>query len=71
MPTSPPQVRLPTSGPTLARRKYHGMASPPEPAYSLITMALGPKIAPVGVVKHSPSRVAQKFISGRPSRSTM
>ena len=31
MPTSPPQVRLPTSLPTPSRLKNHGMASPPEP----------------------------------------
>ena len=32
MPTSPPQVLLPTSVPSPAFRKYHGSASPPEPA---------------------------------------
>src|SRR5579863_9323158 len=36
MPTSPPQVRLPTSGPRPALRKYHGRASPPEPDISLM-----------------------------------
>ena len=48
MPTRPPQVRVPTSGPTAAFRKYHGIASPPEPAYSLMIIAFGPKIAAVG-----------------------
>ena len=43
-PTRPPQVRLPTSLPTPARRKYHGMASPPEPANSLVIITFGPKI---------------------------
>ena len=32
MPTSPPQVRVPTKVPKPALRKYHGIASPPEPA---------------------------------------
>ena len=65
MPTSPPQVRLPTSGPIFASRKYHGSASPPEPAYSLMIIAFGPKIAPTGVTKSSPSRVAHLFINVR------
>src|SRR3954465_13030603 len=32
MPTSPPQVRVPTIAPIEAFRKYHGCASPPEPS---------------------------------------
>ena len=42
MPTRPPQVRLPTSGPIFGLRKYHGSASPPEPAISLMIITFGP-----------------------------
>ncbi|AXN50317.1 hypothetical protein MMRN_31320 [Mycobacterium marinum] len=31
MPTGPPQVRVPTNGATLWKRKQFGMASPPDP----------------------------------------
>ena len=65
MPTRPPQVRVPTSGPTAAFRKYHGIASPPEPAYSLMIIAFGPKIAAVGDGTISPSRVMLLLSIGR------
>ncbi len=43
-PTRPPQVRLPIVNlPAPARRKYQGMASPPEPANSLISIIFGPE----------------------------
>ena len=48
MPTRPPQVRIPTRGPTPALRKYQGMASPPEPANSLMIITFGPKMASSG-----------------------
>jgi hypothetical protein len=51
-----PRVRLPTSGPTFIFRKYQGSASPPDPASSLMTMALGPQTAPSGVGMSKPSR---------------
>ena len=46
--TNPPHVRVPTSGPSLAWRKSQGIASPPLPAFCLINIAFGPKIAPLG-----------------------
>ncbi len=51
MPTKPPQVRLPTSGPSFVSWNMNGSASPPEPAYSFVIMTFGPKIAPTGDVK--------------------
>ena len=66
MPTSPPQVRLPTSGPTLKCRNIHGSMSPPEPAPSSISITFGPKTAalgrpPVGPVPRGPA--AHRFLS--------
>src|SRR5262245_65385447 len=58
-PTKPPQVVFPISGPIPVFRKYHGNASPPEPAYSLMSITFGPKTAPRGVVKSAPSRVVR------------
>ena len=43
MPTRPPQVRLPTSGPSLNLRNIHGSRSPPEPAVSSMSITLGPE----------------------------
>ena len=42
MPTSPPQVRLPTSGPSFACLNSQGRASPPEPenSFAIITFGL-------------------------------
>jgi hypothetical protein len=59
MPTRPPQVRLPTSGPMPSLRNIQGMASPPEPANSLMIMTLGPKTPFMGVVKSLPARVVK------------
>src|SRR5204862_5272388 len=70
-PTSPPHVRLPTSRPAPARRKYHGIASPPEPANSLINITFGPKIAPCGSTSSPPSRVATLDNSLRDRNSMM
>ena len=44
--------------------KYQGMASPPEPANSLMIITFGPKIAPCGWRQSSPSRVATRLSSG-------
>ena len=65
MPTSPPQVRVPTSGPIPAFRKSHGIASPPEPADSLMSITFGPKIEPSGLIWSAPSRVTETAMSGR------
>ena len=54
MPTSPPQVRLPTSGPSLYSRNIHGNRSPPEPAVSSMSITFGPKMAAPGVRNVSP-----------------
>src|SRR6476660_7200 len=70
-PTSPPHVLLPISLPTPARRKYHGIASPPDPANSLINITFGPKIAPCGSTSSPPSRVATLDSSLRDRNSTM
>ena len=40
-----------------ALRKCQGMASPPEPAISLMIITFGPKMASIGVVMSSPSRI--------------
>ncbi len=40
----PAQVRIPISFPTPARLKYQGIASPPEPARSLMIITFGPKM---------------------------
>ena len=48
MPTSPPQVRLPTIGPTLNLRNIHGSMSPPEPAPSSMIITFGPNTAALG-----------------------
>ena len=50
VPTSPPQVRVPTSGPSFRWRNMYGNASPPEPADSLMIITLGPQIPAVGEV---------------------
>ena len=42
IPISPPQVRLPISGPSPVRLNAYGMKSPPEPASWSISIALGP-----------------------------
>ena len=42
MPTRPPQVRLPTTVPSLLCLNNHGNASPPEPADSLMIITFGP-----------------------------
>ena len=60
-----PQVRAPTNGPIPAWRKSHGMASPPEPAISLMIITFGPKIASIGVVMSRPSRMVKKASKGR------
>ena len=65
MPTSPPQVLLPTSLPRPNLRNIHGKRSPPEPAVSSMIMTFGPRIAALGVRSGSPCRVAQKLTSGR------
>ena len=59
IPTSPPQVRFPTSGPSFARLKSHGIKSPPEPEYSLAIITLGPTMILPGVDVISPSRAVQ------------
>ena len=53
MPTSPPHVRIPTNGPTLRDLNMYGIASPPEPAISLISITLGPQIPAIGEVESS------------------
>src|SRR5260370_26240974 len=50
IPTSPPQVRVPTRVPTLNFRNIQGSISPPEPADSLISNTLGPWKGAVGDV---------------------
>ncbi len=42
--TRPPQVRVPMRGPISSRRKTQGKKSPPDPASSLISSTLGPRI---------------------------
>ena len=71
MPTSPPHVFLPTSGPICALRKYHGKASPPEPDISLMSITFGPKIASDGLDQSWPSRVTTLLINGLRRYSTM
>ncbi len=71
MPTSPPQVRVPTSVPTFSSRNIHGSASPPEPAISLISIVRGPKICCRGEYHVAPSRVVTALRNGRLSRSMM
>ena len=48
MPTSPPQVRRPTRGPSSNLRNIQGSMSPPEPAVSSISITFGPSMAPSG-----------------------
>ena len=48
IPTRPPHVRVPTSGPSLSLRNIQGSMSPPEPAVSSISMTFGPWIAAPG-----------------------
>ena len=48
MPTRPPQVRVPTSGPIFGLRNMYGSMSPPEPAISLMIITLGPQMPAVG-----------------------
>ena len=54
MPTSPPQVRLPTSLPRPNLRNIHGSRSPPEPAVSSMIITFGPRIAAFGERSGSP-----------------
>ena len=54
MPTRPPHVALPISGPMLFLRNIHGSRSPPEPAVSSISMARGPWIEADGVFMSAP-----------------
>ena len=54
IPTRPPQVRWPTSGPSLNLRNIHGSRSPPEPAVSSMIITFGPWIDAVGVFRSSP-----------------
>ena len=42
LPTSPPQVRTPITGPSFSLRKMSGNSSPFEPLFSLITATLWP-----------------------------
>src|SRR5437016_8944659 len=58
-PTSPPHVRFPTNLPILACRKCQGIASPPDPAYSLMIIALGPRIRLTGVVMRSEEHTSE------------
>ena len=48
--TSPPHVRLPTSGPILRRLNMYGIRSPPEPAISLMIITFGPQMPVAGLV---------------------
>ena len=64
MPTSPPHVRVPISFPAPDRLKYHGIASPPEPARSLINITFGPNI-PCGCTGSAPIRFASADIGLR------
>lgn len=57
MPTSPPHVRVPINLPAPVRLKYHGIASPPEPARSLMSITFGPKM-PCGCTMSLPARLA-------------
>ncbi len=70
IPTSPPQVRVPINLPTPARLKYHGIASPPEPARSLMIITFGPKI-PCGCIRGSPTRFDAALSSFRLRISAM
>jgi oligopeptide/dipeptide ABC transporter ATP-binding protein len=54
MPTRPPQVRLPISGPSWLYLNIHGRASPPEPDASLAIITLGPRIEAIGVRSMAP-----------------
>ena len=54
MPTSPPHVRRPMSGPIANLRNIHGSRSPPDPAVSSMIIAFGPWIEAVGVFRSSP-----------------
>src|SRR5204863_4864604 len=47
-PTSPPQVRLPTIGPTWNLRNIQGNMSPPDPAPSSMIITFGPNTAAEG-----------------------
>ena len=59
MPTSPPHVRLPTSGPTPNLRNMYGSMSPPEPAPSSMIITFGPNTAADGDRLSAPYRGAQ------------
>jgi hypothetical protein len=54
IPTRTPQVRLPMSLPAPPALNVHGKESPPEPAYSLISITLGPEMALMLVEEHRP-----------------
>src|SRR5688572_27253602 len=48
--TSPPQVRSPTSGPSLRPLNMYGIRSPPDPAISLMIITFGPQTPDAGLV---------------------
>src|SRR6185295_15257696 len=57
VPTRPPHVRVPTSGPSFRCLNMYGSASPPEPADSFTIITFGPKIPAIGDVTVLPSRI--------------
>ena len=73
VPTSPPQVRFPTRGPSLRRWNMYGIRSPPDPAISFTIMTLGPQMPAAGEVNGflSPSRLLKYPSKSRCSTSMM
>ena len=60
MPTTPPHVRLPISGPSFAWRNMYGKMSPSDAEFSLSSAAIGPMNDLSGYVPGS-SSVRAKF----------
>src|SRR6185295_1089541 len=71
--TSPPHVRLPTSGPSLRKRNMYGIKSPPEPAISLMIITFGPQMPADGLVNgyRSPATLLKYPSKSRCSTSMM
>ena len=65
IPPGRPRCACRPACPTLACWKFHGMASPPEPANSLMIITFGPKMAACGWCGRWPSRVGARLSSGR------
>ena len=56
MPITPPQVRLPTSGPSFSSLNVWLKMSPSEPACSLVSATIGPRGDSVGYGSGAPQR---------------